>query len=223
MSFPACPRARRLAVVPAVVLLTLIAAPGAHAGSYQVRACDPSTINRSWTPYGDTGLIAADASCLADGVRGMKVRNSLRSPGGVPVLAGSGVTGGLQAVAPAGTVITGLHADATAYDEKGSSGVDGWRAGIRVDGRTDVWCAFQHMCSWIGPPTLRIDLAAQRVERRSWRRSAGSAPGCQRDRVRAATTLRNVTLDVRDDVAPGSRRTGATSGGAEPSARRRLT
>ena len=165
MSFPAFPRARRLAVVPAVVLLTLIAAPGAHAGSYQVRACDPSTINRSWTPYGDTGLVAADASCLADGVRGMKVRNSLRSPGGAPVLAGSGVTGGLQAVAPAGTAITGLHADATAYDEKGSSGIDGWRAGIRVDGRTDVWCAFQHMCSWIGPPTLRIDLAAQRVER----------------------------------------------------------
>ncbi len=204
MSFPAFLRARRLAAVPAVVLLTLLAAPGAHAGTYQVRACDPSTVNRSWTPYGDTSLIAADASCLADSVRGMKVRNSLRSPGGVPVLAGSGATGGLQAVATPGTVITGLHADATAYDEKGSSGVDGWRAGIRVDGRTDVWCAFQHMCSWIGPPTLHVDLplSASSVQLAAicW-----LSTGCQRDRVRAATTLRNVTLDVRDDVAPETR------------------
>ena len=153
MSFPAFPRARRLVAVPAALLALLVVAHPAPAGTYQVRACDPSTINRSWTPYGDTGLIAADASCVADSVRGMKVRNSLRSPGAVPVLAGSGVTGGLQAVAVPGTVITGLHADATAYDERGSSNVDGWRAGIRVNGGTDVWCAFQQPCSWIGPPT----------------------------------------------------------------------
>ena len=204
MSFPAFPRARRLLAVPAAVLLTLLLPPAVQAGTYQVRACDPSTINRSWTPFGDTGLVAADASCLADSVRGMKVRNSLRSPGGAPVLAGSGVTGGLQAVAIPGTAVTGLHADATAYDEKGSSGVDGWRAGIRVDGRTDVWCAFQHMCSWIGPPTLRVDLPlnAGSVQLAA---ICGLSTGCQRDRVRAATTLRNVTLDVRDDVPPGVR------------------
>ncbi len=43
MSFPAFPRARRLAAVPAaIVLFLLAAAPGARAGVYQVRACDPS-------------------------------------------------------------------------------------------------------------------------------------------------------------------------------------
>ena len=200
--FPAFPRAWRLAAVPAALaLLVLVVVPGARAGTYQVRACDPSTVNRSWAPYGDSALIAADASCLADSVRGMKVRNSLRSPGGVPALAGSGATGGLQAVAPAGTVITGLHADATAYDEKGSSGVDGWRAGIRVDGHTDVWCAFQWACSWVGPPALRIDLplSASSVQLVA---VCGLSTGCQRDRVRAATTLRDIALDLRDDVAP---------------------
>lgn len=201
MSFPAFRSARRLAAVPAALLALLLLTHPAAAGTYQVRACDPSTINRSWTPYGDTGLIAADASCVADSARGMKVRNSLRSPGGTPVLAGNGATGGLQAVAAPGTVITGLHADATAYDEKGSSNVDGWRAGIRVNGRTDVWCAFQQPCSWIGPPTLHIDLplSAGSVQLTT---ICGLSTGCQRDRVRAATTLRNVTLDVRDDVGP---------------------
>ena len=70
-----------------------------------------------------------------------------------------------------------------------------------MNGRTDVWCAFQHACSWIGPPTLRIDLplAAASVQLAA---ICGLSTGCQRDRVRAATTLRNVTLDVRDDVPP---------------------
>ena len=147
----------------------------------------------------------------------MKVRNSLRAARAArPCSRPSGATGGLQAVAPPGTVFTGLHADATAYDEKGSSGVDGWRAGIRVNGRTDVWCAFQHACSWIGPPTLRIDLPlfAASVQLAA---ICGLSTGCQRDRVRAATTLRNVTLDVRDDVPPGGARVrAATSGGAGP-------
>ena len=106
-----------------------------------------------------------DASCLADPVRGMKVRNSLRGAGQVPVLAPSGATGGLQAVSPPGTVFTGLHADATAYDEKGSSGVDGWRAGHPRERPDDVWCAFQQACSWIGPPTLRDRPADLRLER----------------------------------------------------------
>jgi hypothetical protein len=201
MSHLLSPRALVRALVPFTLFLALLFAAQARAGTYAVHACDASNVNRSWTPYGDTGLIAADASCLADPTRGMKVRNSLRGAGQVPVLAPSGATGGLQALAPAGTSLTGLHADATAYDERGSSGIDGWRAGIRVNGRDDVWCAFQQGCSWIGPPTLRIDLplAAASVQLTA---ICGLSTGCQRDRVRAATTLRNISLDVRDDVAP---------------------
>ncbi len=201
MSFPVSSGARLCAAVSIALLLGLLVVSQSFAGTYQVRACDGSNINRSWSAYGDTGLVAADASCLADPARGMKVRNSLRGAGQVPVLAPSGATGGLQAIAPVGTVITGVHADATAYDEKGSSNVDGWRAGIRVNGTVDTWCGFQHACSWIGPPTLRIDLPI-------WASSiqlaaiCGLSTGCQRDRVRAATTLRNLTLDVRDDVGP---------------------
>ena len=95
---------------------------------------------------------------------------------------------------------------------RGSSGIDGRRAGIRVDGRTDVWCAFQWRVPWIGPPTLRVDLplSASSVQLVAVR---GLSTGCQRDRVRAAATLRNITLDVRDDVAPEAAPMPATSGG----------
>ena len=201
MSAPAPRRAHLCACVLLTPLLVLILAAQAVAGIYQVHACDTSSVNHSWSAYGDTGLVATDASCLADPGRGMKVRNSLRGAGQVPVLAPYGATGGLQAVSPTGTVFTGLHADATAYDEKGSTGVDGWRAGIRVNGRDDVWCLFQWACSWIGPPTLRVDLP---IFTSSVQLAAicGLGTGCQRDRVRAAATLGNITLDVRDDFGP---------------------
>jgi len=202
MSPPVSSRTLLRAVMPFTLLLALLVVPQARAGSYQVHACDGSNVNNTWAPYGDTGLIAADASCLADASRGMKVRNSLRGPGQTPVLAPSGATGGLQALAPEGAYFSGLHADATAYDERGSSGIDGWRAGIRVNGRDDVWCAFQQGCSWVGPPTLRIDLALVTASIQLTT-ICGLSTGCQRDRVRAATTLRNVTLDVHDDVRPG--------------------
>lgn len=201
MSFLAFSHARCLGAASAALLLALIVTSDARAGSYTVRACDATNTNRSWSAVGDTNLVASDASCLADATRGMKVRNSLRPPGGAPVLAPQTVLGGLQVTATNGTAIVGLHADATAYDEMGSSGVEGWRAGIRSDGRHDVWCAFQQACSWIGPPTRRIDLAL----------NTGSVQlitfcwlttGCQRDRVRAAATLKDITLDVRDDLPP---------------------
>ena len=202
MSTPVPRRARLCACALLTLLLVLVAAAQAVAGTYQVHACDASNVNNTWAAYGDTGLIASDASCLADPTRGMKVRNSLRAAGQVPVLAPSGATGGLQALAPEGAYFSGLHAEATAYDERGSSGIDGWRAGIRVNGRDDVWCAFQQGCSWIGPPNLRIDLplAAASLQLTT---ICGLSTGCQRDRVRAATTLRDVTLDVHDDVNPG--------------------
>ncbi len=215
MSLPAFSDARRLGAVPAALLLALLLAPVAQAGSFTVRACDATNTNRSWTAVGDTNLIASDASCLADAIRGMKVRNSLRAPGGAPVLAPQTVLGGLQVTATNGTAIVGLHADATAYDEMGSSGVEGWRSGIRVDARHDVWCAFQQGCSWIGPPTRRIDLGL----------NVGSVQliafcwlmtGCQRDRVRAAATLKDITIDVRDDLPPALtvKRGGLWGGGA---------
>ena len=80
-------RARLCACVLFTSLLVLTVAAQAVAGTYQVHACDASNVNRTWAPYGDTGLVAADASCLADPARGMKVRNSLRAAGQVPVLA----------------------------------------------------------------------------------------------------------------------------------------
>ena len=201
MPFSAFPHGRRLGAVAVALLLALVLTSDARAGSYTVRACDATNTNRSWSAVGDTNLVASDASCLADATRGMKVRNSLRAPGGAPVLVPHTVLGGLMVTATLGTAIVGLHADATAYDEMGSSGMAGWRAGIRLDARRDVWCALQQACSWIGPPTLRIDLAMD----------AGSiqlvafcwlTTGCQRDRVRAAATLKNVTIDVRDDLPP---------------------
>ena len=71
MSFPAFRCARLRAVVPAALLLVLLVVPKAIAGTYSVQACDPTNTNRSWSAFGDTGLIAADASCLADPARGM--------------------------------------------------------------------------------------------------------------------------------------------------------
>ncbi len=202
MPLPAsCGALLRAAVPATLLLLVLLVVPSAPAASYQVHACDGTNMNHSWAAYGDTGLVAADASCVADPGRGMKVRNSLRGAGQVPVVAPYGATGGLQAVAPAGTVITGLHGEATAYDERGSSSVDGWRAGIGGDGALNIWCAFQQACSWAGPPTLAVNLTFARSSVQLGVTCAIGS-GCQRDRVRAATTLRNITLDVRDDVAP---------------------
>ena len=68
---------------------------------------------------------------------------------------------------------------------------------------------------WIGPPTLRVDLPlfASNVQLTA---ICGLGAGCQRDSVRAAATLRNVTLDVRDDVAPVVERRRQPLGGRRP-------
>lgn len=193
-------RARlRAALVPAM-LLALALAPAAEAGSYSVIACDATNANRSWTPYGDTALIAANASCLADSTLGMKVRNSLRAPGGTPLTAPHGASGGIQAVAPQGTIITRLRADATAFDELGQSGADGWRAGIRIDDGAHAWCALAAGCSQLTPLSIDLPMNAASVQLAAvcWR-----AGGCQRDRIRAAATLKSVTLELRDDWYPG--------------------
>ena len=83
-----------------------------------------------------------------------------------------------------GTVFTGLHADATAYDEKGSTGVDGWRAGIRVNGQgrrlvrvpagvlVDRPADAAHR-----PPDLHLQRAARRDLRAQHRLSARSRAG----------------------------------------------
>jgi hypothetical protein len=193
-------RMRLLLVVLLLALAWALAAPAAHAGSFQVRACDATGVNRAFVPAGDTAMVAVNGSCLADPVLGMKVRNSLAAPGTLPTVAPGWVAGALVAWAAPGTVITALHADATATGEPGASSTEGWRAGIRADGQS-VWCAGKEACSWVGPPALpvHLPLEARAVDIVAY---CGLATGCRRDRVRASATLRGVVLDVRDDVAP---------------------
>lgn len=193
-------RARLRAALACAALLALALAPAAQAGSYNVVACDATNTNRSWTPYGDTALIAANASCLADSALGMKVRNSLRGAGETPVSAPHGASGGIQAVAAEGTVITRLRADATAFDELGQAGVDGWRAGVRINDGAHAWCSLSAGCAQLAPLSIDLPMNAASVQLAAvcWR-----GGGCQRDRIRAAATLKSVTLEVRDDWYPG--------------------
>ena len=101
------------------LLAMLIFATGAHAGSYEVRACDSSGINRSFVAVGSS-MVAANGSCEAAPLLGMQVRNGLGSGTADPF-----TWGALEAVAPVGSVITGLRARATAYDQKAGANLDG--------------------------------------------------------------------------------------------------
>ena len=178
------------------LLAMLIFATGSHAGSYEVRACDGSGINRSFVAAGSS-MVAANGSCDAAPLLGMQVRNGLGQG-----TAGAFTWGALEAVAPAGSVITGLRARATAYDQKAAANLDGWRAGI-ADDSGYRWCGIAFPCAWGGAPSLPIALDALSTTRIRLMVVCALGSGCRRNAVQAATTLSDVILQIRDDVSPG--------------------
>ena len=179
-----------------MLLAMLIFATGAHAGSYEVRACDSSGINRSFVAVGSS-MVAANGSCEAAPLLGMQVRNGLGSGTADPF-----TWGALEAVAPVGSVITGLRARATAYDQKAGANLDGWRAGI-ADDSGYRWCGIPSPCAWGGAPSLPIALDGLSTTRLRMLVICALGSGCRRNAVQATTTLSDVILQIRDDQAPG--------------------
>ncbi len=177
------------------LLAMLIFATGAHAGSYDVRACDSSGVNRSFVAVGSS-MVAANGSCEAAPLLGMQVRNGLG-----PGTADPFTWGALEAVAPAGSVITGLRARATAYDQKAGANLDGWRAGI-ADDSGYRWCGIPSPCAWGGAPSLPIALDGLSTARLRLLVICALGSGCRRNAVQATTTLSDVILRIRDDQAP---------------------
>lgn len=178
------------------LLAMLIFATGSHAGSYEVRACDSSGINRSFKSAGSS-MVAANGSCDAAPLLGMQVRNGLGQG-----TAGAFTWGALEAVAPAGSVITGLRARATAYDQKAAANLDGWRAGI-ADDSGYRWCGIPFPCAWGGAPSLPIALDGLSTTRLRLMVACALGSGCRRNAVQAATTLSDVILQIRDETPPG--------------------
>jgi len=182
------------------LLTTLLAmaifATGARAGSYEVRACDGSGVNRSFVAVGSP-MVAANGSCEAVPLLGMQVRNGLGAG-----TAGAFTWGALEAVAPAGSVITSLRAKATAYDQKAAANLDGWRAGI-ADDNAYRWCGIPFPCAWSGAPSVPIALEGLSTTRLRLMVICALGSGCRRSAIQATTTLSDVILQVRDDGGPG--------------------
>jgi len=178
------------------LLAMLIFATGAHAGSYEVRACDGSGINRSFVAVGSS-MVAANGSCDAAPLLGMQVRNGLGSG-----TADAFTWGALEAVAPAGSVISAVRARATAYDQKAAANLDGWRAGI-ADDSGYRWCGIPSPCAWGGAPSLPIALEGLSTTRLRLMVICALGSGCRRNAVQATTTLSDVILQIRDDQGPG--------------------
>lgn len=185
----------------------------ADAGSYSVTVCDGSGANHAFQAYGDGAFVVPEAGCrpqfTGTGYQsgGIRVRNSVNAPG-QDILAPLFTSGGLRAQAPPGTVITRLRGSATAYDDMGSTFVDGWRAGISDD-VTGLWCGFHSACSWSGPPMLGIDLAATPgATRIDLGVTCALWTGCKRDRLRAVVNLDAATIDIDDQAAPWVASTG---------------
>ena len=189
----------RSLIISATALITLLAmlffATGADAGTYEVRACDGSGINRSFVAVGSS-MVAANGSCSAVPFLGMQVRNGLGAG-----TAGAFTWGALEAAAPAGSVITGLRANATAYDQKAAANLDGWRAGI-ADDTGYRWCGIPSPCAWGGAPSVPIALDGLSTTRLRLLVICALGSGCSRSAIQATTTLSDVILQLRDDQAP---------------------
>ena len=186
----------------ALILLAFLAPPAA-AGTYEVRACDQAGINRAFTPAGSS-LVAADASCSADWSLGMKVRNQV-GRGTLPAF----TWGALEAQAPPGTLITAIRAQGTAFGTRASGfSAGGWEAGV-ADDSGYRWCGLPSGCMWAGPPALPMSVDGLATTRLRLMVICSSGSGCSTGNVQAATTLRDVVLELRDDEPPAI---GAASG-----------
>ena len=197
----------RTAVIVAICLASLGLPAAARAGSYSVLVCDVTGVNRAFQPFGDSSYVAAEPGCrpqyTGSGFQpgGVRVRNSVDSPGQT-TFAPLYTTGGLRAQAPPGTVITRLRGSGTAYDEMGSSSLEGWRAGISDD-IASLWCGFHYACAWGGYPMLGVDVAATAgATRLDIAATCALWTGCRRDRLRAVVNLDAAVIDVDDQTAP---------------------
>ena len=195
----------RAALVPIAASLAL--ATAAQAGTYTVTVCDATGINRAFVPYGDTTYVVAEPGCrpqfTGTGYQsgGVRVRNSVNAPG-VVALAPLFTSGGLRAQAPGGTFITRLRGSATAYDDMGSTSLEGWRGGI-ADDVGPLWCGFHQPCAWGGPPMPGIDVAPNAAATRlDIALTCALWTGCQRDRLRSVVNLDDARIDVADQVGP---------------------
>lgn len=174
----------------------LLFAPAARAGSYEVRVCDSSGVNRAFHPVG-SGQVVADPSCGADWALGMKVRNAVGA-GTAPAFA----WGALEAEAAPGTVISGLRGQGTAYGTQ-ATGIagGGWEAGIS-DASTFRWCGLPLGCLWAGPSTTPLAVGGLAADRVRLLVICSSGAGCPTGSVRAGATLRDAVIEVRDDSPP---------------------
>ena len=169
--------------------------PPAHAGSYEVRACDGAGINRAFSSVGSEA-IAADPSCSADWSLGMKVRNQV-GRGTLPAF----TWGALEAQAPPGTVITGIRGQGTAFGTQGTGVSGGWESGV-ADDSGYRWCGLPLGCSWAGPPAMPFSVGGLSTSRLRLMVICSSGSGCSTGSVRAASTLRDAVIELRDDQPP---------------------
>jgi hypothetical protein len=176
------------------LLALLLFAGIAKAGSYEVRACDGSGINRAFIASG-TAMVAANGSCNAS-QGGMQVRNSVGS-GKAPSFS----WGALEARAPEGTVITAVRGKLTAFDDLESKSPEGWRAGF-ADDLGYRFCGMLSSCATGSAPRLPLSLSGLTTARLRLIVVCVRSAGCPRSAIRAKTTLSNVVLELRDDAKP---------------------
>ena len=187
----------RIALAGLAVLGFMLLARPAHAGNYEVRVCDGAGVNRAFVPVGSSA-VAADGSCSADWVLGMKVSNRL-GRGTLPPF----TWGGLEARAPAGTLITGIRGHGTSFGTQATGlGTGGWESGI-ADDSGYRWCGLPLGCGWGGPFALPFALGGLATSRLRLLVACSSGSGCNTGSVRAAATLRDTVIELRDDLPPG--------------------
>jgi hypothetical protein len=177
-----------------VLMLALWCADSARAGTYPVYACSFGGGNASWQAVqGPNGYVAADTSCNGGD---LWVRNSVA----VNQPASIFTEGYAVFNAPAGTVLTGIHADYQGVNENGISGLGGWAAGI-YDNHGWFWCVPGQSCNTFNT-RMHIDLGGRSGSyfRLSVQCGAGS---CTRDSVHGKISLSNVQVDVFDSSLPG--------------------
>jgi len=147
---------KRPAPLVIALLLVVLGASTARAGTYQVGACDraPADQNNSWQPFdGDTAHILTGHVCPplpGEGEQtkttGLFATDSLTGTGN----AASGASAGWRFTAPAGMTIVAFQADRYL----GAYGDNGWLPSLTADGTTLESCTFsfpENKCAVGGP------------------------------------------------------------------------